>query len=83
MAGMNRKLSAQDKALGYDDDHKSTDDSRRLHWVIMNSMNAQLGFWLSVDSGNVISMRTPNKLIPHEQKITDLVEKTLTDMTKK
>jgi hypothetical protein len=32
MSGLNRQLI--DRVLGYDDDHHSTEDSRRMNWVV-------------------------------------------------
>jgi len=44
--------------LGYDDNHKSTEESRALHWVLFNSANYRPDMIIAV-VGNRVFMRAP------------------------
>lgn len=79
MAGMHDKRL--DEILGYDDDYRSTEESRQMYAIVWYSMDARPGLIISLCESHLIVCRHPNVLnFQYESDLAYLVTKTLANM---
>ena len=78
MAGMKLNQALIDHALGYDDNHRSTEDSRKMYWCLWNAGDAHPARILQLGTPKVY-MRPPAN--EGEYRIQKIVEATLKRMT--
>lgn len=62
MSGMGNGARALiDRVLGYDDNYRSTEDSRNLNWVIWNSANARPDMIIQLWGGKLVIRPAQNE----------------------
>lgn len=74
MSGFN---TLKDFVLGYDDGHKSTDDSRNLYAAQWYAMNARPGLIINLQFSKIVLRQPCNEA---EYVVTKIVAKTLDNM---